>query len=70
MAKRKKPLEIQVEEAIETPTVAAEAPIDPRYTILVDSLKRLVEASPNFERVKDNPWLYLEWRKQIQRLVQ
>lgn len=43
---------------------------DPRYEVVVDSLKHLIINSPPFKSVKDNPWLYLEWRSQIERLVQ
>jgi hypothetical protein len=43
---------------------------DPRYAVLKDTLKTLVDASPAFDEVKRNPWSYLEFRNSIARLVQ
>lgn len=59
------------EETVEKPTLTeAKIEEDPRYLVLKGNLKHLVDTSPPFENVKNNPWLYLEWRSQIQRLVQ
>ena len=55
----------------ETPTpIEVEVEEDPRYTLLKTSLKDLLGVSPAFDKVKANPWLYLEWRNQIRGLVQ
>ena len=53
---------------VENPTLPPaeiKEPEDPRYTLLQESLKQAVDDSPSFTKVKDNPWLYLEWRNRI-----
>ena len=58
--------ELQITEENPTATTAKiEEPADPRYTLLKESLKQAVDDSPAFANVKDNPWLYLEWRNRV-----
>ena len=56
-------------EVVETETVI-EVEEDPRYALLKQSLIDLLTAAPTFEKGKENPWLWLEWRNQIANLVQ
>jgi len=77
MVRKKKPIVEVVEEPEESEDspvieeVAAEepAPIDPRYTVLKDSIQKLINEGPQFPQVKDNPWLHLQFVEKLKQLV-
>ena len=60
--------EPSIVEKEEEPVLATQTPAETSDP-LTSTLKTLVDAAPTFEQVKDNPWLYQEWRNAVAQLV-